>query len=203
MARFMTQTSAILLVMVLIASTAAAIVEPKTDKEYPDGVEQEYWGDPVALVVTGVGVREKTFMKVDVYTIVSYVKDGVDLGDDPAAALLKLDEPKRLQMDLVRGFSCDKLKNAFSEVIEKNYDDQSAFQADLDTFLAYFEKDAEDGDILVFDYCPGIGVITTLNGEEKGKIDNTAFMEALWTVWFGKEPANKGLREDLLSVFAE
>ena len=141
-----------------------------------------------------LNLRQNTL--IDCFKLVG-ISDGHDL------ALLKLDEPKRLQMELVRGFSCEKLKNAFTDVIDENYDDQSAFQADLDTFMAYFEKDAEDGDILVFDYCPGLGLVTTLNGEEKGKIENTAFMEALWTVWFGEEPANKGLREDLLSVLAE
>ena len=57
-----------------------------TGKEYPDGIEQKCSADPVALVATGVGVREKTFMKVDVYTIVSYMKEGIDLGDDGATS---------------------------------------------------------------------------------------------------------------------
>ena len=101
-------------------------------------------------------------------------------------------------MDLRRSFSREKLIKAFVEVIEKNYDDLSAFAADLDTFEAYFERDAEDGDVIIFDYCPGAGLTTTLNGEVRGVIANPAFSEALWTVWFGAKPANDGLKKALL-----
>ena len=34
-------------------------------------------------------------------------------------------------------------------VIEKNYDDTSAFDADMETFQAYFTRDAQEGDIIV------------------------------------------------------
>jgi len=80
------------------------------------------------------------------------MKEGAVLGENPAPALVKLDEPKRLRMDMLRGFSCEKLINAFTEVIDENFEDQSPFQADLDTFIAYFDNDAEEGDVLIFDY---------------------------------------------------
>ena len=190
----------LILACLMLAVPALAVVEPKTETEYPDSAALECGGEPTALVATGVGLREKTFMKVDVYTIVSYVKTGVDLGDDAAAALLAADEPKRLQMDLRRGFSREKLINAFTEIIDKNFEDQSAFAADLAVFTGYFERDAMEDDVLVFDYCPGRGLTTTLNGEDKGTIANPEFMRALWTVWFGEKPANKGLREALVAA---
>ena len=102
--------------------------------------------------------------------------------------------PKRLQMDLRRGFSREKLVNSFSEVIEKNYDDLSAFEADMAVFMAYFDRDAQEKDRIVFSHVPGTGLVTELNGEVKGTIANPAFSEALWTVWFGEKPADKGLR---------
>jgi len=46
-------------------------------------------------------------------------------------------------------------------------------------------------------------VTTTLNDKEKGTIPNPAFMEALWTVWLGEEPASEGLREQLLGALGE
>ena len=186
----------VLLLLIAIPLTATAITEPDTEKVYEDALTingQE-------LVVTGVALREKTFLKVDVYTIVSYVKKGAFLGEDKAAGILNLEEPKMLQMDLTRGFSNKKLKNAFSEVIEDNYDDMSAFQSDMDTFLAYFTADAEEGDQIIFGYCPAEGLTTKLNGKELGVIDNVEFMKALWTVWFGAKPADKGMRDRLISA---
>ncbi len=200
----MTTTQRIGLLLILVLTVAPAIVlgvtEKKTGKEYPDQITVTSGDQDIVLDATGVGLREKTFLKVDVYTIVSYVLPGSDLGQgDQGLALCKLQQPKRLQMDLRRGFSRDKLINAFVEVIEKNYKDQSAFADDMKTFEGYFTRDAQDGDVIIFNYCPTKGLTTILNGEEKGLITNPAFAEALWSVWFGQKPANKGLKRDLLA----
>lgn len=191
----------LLVVLVLAVPLAAgAITEPKTKTVYPDQVTVTTSAGDVTLVATGVGLREKTFAKVDVYSIVSYVAEGTDLGNEKGNGLITADVPKRIEMDLRRGFSRDKLIGAFEEVIEKNYDDMSAFASDMAAFFAYFERDAQEKDELIFDYLPGQGLTTTLNGEVKGTIANTAFVEALWTVWFGKKPANGGLKKDLLKA---
>ena len=192
--------SAVAVVLLAVPLVAGAITEPKTKVEYPDQITVTVDGAEVGLKATGVGLREKTFAKVDVYVIVSYVAADAALGDDPGAALRALDAPKRIQMDLRRGFSRKKLIGAFKDVIEKNYQDMSAFETDMATFFEYFDRDAEDGDKIVFDYAPGAGLTTSLNGEIKGNIDNLAFVEALWTVWFGEKPASGGLKKDLLKA---
>ena len=192
--------SVVAVVLLTVPLVAGAITEPKTKVEYPDQLTVTVDGAEVGLKATGVGLREKTFAKIDVYVIVSYVAADAVLGDDPAATLRTIDVPKRIQMDLRRGFSRDKLIGAFKDVIEKNYDDMSAFETDMATFFDYFERDAEDRDKIVFDYVPGGGLTTSLNGEVKGNIDNLAFVEALWTVWFGEKSANGGLKKDLLKA---
>jgi len=182
--------------------TAGAIVEPGTKMEYEDTVTVGTEGASHTLTVTGVGLREKTFMKVNVYVIVSYLIEGTKLEGDQGLALLNLDAPKMIKMDLVRGFSRDKLCNAFKDVIEVNYEDQSAFGTDMENFLAYFTADAQDGDELIFTYLPGKGLTSVLNGKELGVIENFEFVKALWTVWFGAKPANDGLKKDLLAQIA-
>jgi hypothetical protein len=192
----------ILCVALLLAVplAAVAITEPKSETTYPDAVTVTTDAGDATLAVTGVGLREKTFMKVDVYTIVSYVAAGTDLGQDPGRGLVLAEAPKRIRMDLRRGFGRDKLIGSFDEVIEKNYDDVSAFADDMATFFGYFDRDAQEKDELIFDYLPGRGLTTTLNGEVKGTIANPAFAQALWTVWFGAEPADDGLKKDLLAA---
>lgn len=186
-------------VLLLLPLTAGAVTEKKTGTEYPDEITIGEGADAMTLAATGVGLREKTFLKVDVYTIVSYAPADADLGEDPELGLVMLDAPKRLQMDLRRGFSRDKLINAFVEGIEANYDDTSAFAADMQAFAGYFTRDAEENDRIIFHYCPETGLTTELNGETVGTIGNKAFAQALWTVWFGKKPASKDLRKDLLA----
>lgn len=181
----------------LAAGQAAAVVESKTGTEYPDTVTIPTDAGDQILAATGAALREKTMLKVDVYTIASYVADGADLGGDRAAAILTLDAPKRLRMDLRRGFSREKLIGAFREVIEKNYPDLGPISDDMATFEAYFTRDAQAGDVILFTYLPGQGLTTELNGEAKGTITNLKFVEALWSVWFGAEPASKDMRADL------
>jgi len=195
-----TRTTILLVLLGLLATApAAAVVEPKTGTEYPDQIAIDTPAGPAALVATGAGLREKTMMKVDVYTIVSYVDAAAVLGADPVAAILALDAPKRLQMDLRRGFSREKLVGAFVESIEKNYEDRGPFAADLAAFLAYFQRDAQKGDKIVFEYVPQVGLTTSLNGEVKGVIGNVAFVQALWSGWFGKYPVDAQLTRALIS----
>jgi len=191
--------SLFVLAMFVLPLAAGAVVEPKTKTEYPDEVTLEGTDQVVTLRATGVALREKTIMKVDVYTIVGYVDASATLTGDKAEAFIDLLAPKRLQMDLTRGFGVDKLKKSFSDVIKKNFDDMTPFAADMEVFLGYFTKEAEEGDKLVFDFCPMKGLSTELNGEHMGTIENVEFMKALWSVWFGKKPANDGMKEKLLA----
>jgi len=198
MNRYMRMVILMALILMTLPLTAGAIVEPDTKLEYDDVVTVEGQGASHTLKVTGVGLREKTFMKVNVYAIVSYVAEGTQLKGDQGQALLALDAPKMIKMDLLRGFSREKLVNAFKDVIEKNYKDYSAFAADMDLFFAYFTDDAQEGDALSFTYLPGEGLTTVLNGEKKGVIENFDFVKALWTVWFGEKPASGDLKKSLL-----
>jgi len=200
MARSIRTISLIALVLLIIPLTAGAIVESDTKTEYPDQVTLDVGGQTQTLDATGVGLREKTFLKVDVYTIVSYVAEGTVLDGDQGLSLVTADTPKQLRMDLRRGFSREKLVNSFKEVIEKNYEDTTPFEADMETFFGYFTNDAQENDILIFTYLPGVGLTTSLNGEDKGVIANFEFTQALWTVWFGEKPASGGLKKDLLSA---
>jgi hypothetical protein len=189
---------AMALMLLLIPLASSAMVEPDTKREYPDEIAVGTGEDAYTLVGTGVGLREKTFLKVDVYLLASYVDSEASFSGDQHIGLMEYQGNKRLVMDLTRSFSADKLKNAFREVIEKNYDDRSAFQDDMDTMLSYFVEEAREGDNLVFDYHPPVGLTTTLNGKVLGVIENFEFVKALWSVWFGEVCADKGVRKDLL-----
>jgi hypothetical protein len=192
-------TVLVALAILFAVASADAIVEPKSGAEYPDRIVVTTPAGRATLVATGVGLREKTFLKADVYTIVSYVDDGAALGQARAAEILSLDAPKRLQMDMRRKVGRDLLVDTLTATIYANVGDRESIAADLATFFAYFQGDAQDGDRIVFDYVPGIGLTTSLNGEVRGVIANFAFVTALWSVWFGKHPEDAQLMRDLVS----
>ncbi|MBM4129922.1 hypothetical protein FJ250_02690 [bacterium] len=189
--------AATLAAALLLAGQAWAVVEAKTGTEYPDTITVVTAAGDQALTATGAALREKTMLKVDVYTIASWVAAGAELGEDRAAAIWTLDAPKRLRLDLRRSFSRAKLIGAFREVIERNYPDRTAIAEDLATFEGYFTRDAQSGDVILFTYLPGDGVTTELNGEARGVIPNPKFVEALWSVWFGPQPVDGGMKKAL------
>jgi len=191
--------SALVALILGVVSPLSAIVEQKSKFEYPDQLDLDVDGQAYQLVVTGAALREKTLAKVDIYTIVSYIEATSKLEGDKYQAIIALDAPKRLQLDMRRSVGKDKLLKSLTDIINKNFKDQSAFAKDLATFEAYFDKDAEDGDVLIFDYNPDVGFQTTVNGELQGTITNFDFVKAIWTIWFGEKPANKGMREKLLA----
>ncbi|HOX27001.1 MAG TPA: chalcone isomerase family protein [Candidatus Krumholzibacteria bacterium] len=203
MTRSIVLVSLLVLAMVAVPLAASAVTEPKTKTEYPDRVTVAVDGRDVVLVATGVGLREKTVAKVDVYTIVSYVSGEADLGADPGAALRSLDVPKRIQLNLRREVGREKLLASFRGGIERNFADTSPFADDLARFEALFDRDAREGDRIVFEYLPSQGLVIALNDEVLGTIENRAFVEALWTVWFGEKPANDGLKRSLLSALPQ
>ncbi len=182
-----------------LAGVARAVVEPESGAEYPDSVVVETPSGPTTLVVTGVGLRERTILKADVYTIASYVDASAELGEAPVAAILALDGPKRLQLDMRRDVDRGKLEENLTRVINANAEDPAAVADDLATFFGYFPGDARKADRIVFEYVPGVGLTTRLNDEVKGVIDNFAFVTALWSVWFGRDPEDDHLARALVS----
>lgn len=189
----------VLTLLLLPAPVAMALTEPKTGVEYPDSVVVVTPTGEHTLAATGAGLREKTFLKADVYTIVSYIDASAAIDTTPALAILELDAPKRLQMDIRRHVPQKKLESALTRAIAANVDDVGAVADDLAAFFAYFPGDAREGDRVVFDYLPEVGLTTCLNGEVKGVIANKAFAKALWSVWFGRSPEDDHLVRALVS----
>jgi len=196
----MSRFSCLLALPVLLATTpASALVEPKSGTEYPDRIDVGTPAGQVTLIATGTGLREKTLMKVDVYTIVSYVDDQVVLGASPAAAILTLDAPKRLRMDMRRDVDRGRLVDTLTRAIAANFEDRAPIAADLERFLNFFEQDAHDGDTIIFDYAPRVGLTTSVNGKVMGVIEHFTFVTALWSVWFGEHPDDDQLKRALVS----
>ena len=185
------------------ATAAGEFVEPRSQTAFPDRITIANGAGTATLVATGAGLRQRTIMKIDAYAIVSYVSAGLDLaaaadaGVDPGAAIRVVDAPKRIQLDLKRNAPRDRLIGSLAKAIAANYPDMSAFSDDLAAFRACFDRDGREGDRIVFDYLPDAGLVITLNGEFKGAIAGPAFMEALWSVWFGARPVDERLKQDL------
>jgi len=149
-------------------------------------------GSPVFLV--GVGVRTKWMMNI--YAMGVYQATVKKAAGHIAAA----DEPKLLQLKVLRGIGGDKMKDAIDDGVEKNTSsaDRDKLTADLGRLKAAFPADIPKGLVIEFAYTPGRGTSLRLGGSEKLVVAGRPFMVAVWRIWVGSNPADKGLRDSVL-----
>jgi hypothetical protein len=135
------------------------------------------------LVLNGIGLRKKLFIKVYVAGFYLPAKQR------DAAAILAADTPRRGVMHFVFSVGAEKICNeGWKEGLDANTANPSAeLRAKFDTLCAYME-DMEDGDAMSFDYVPDAGTTVTVKGKTKGVIAGKDFSDALFGCWIGPRP---------------
>lgn len=184
-------TRPLLFVLFLLIASPGSALEIE-GRDY--GATIEIAGKTLHLV--GGGVREATFLKIDVYRGVFYAEHaGCDF-----QRMVGADEIKLLRMDFVRDVGAEKQ----SEAMQKNFKTQTPKNASADlrarvaTFLDVFDKDVNEGDDIEVRYVPGQGTSVRVNGKVRGAtVPGHDFMKVMWSIWFGKETCCPHLFEDL------
>lgn len=146
------------------------------------------------LVLNGMGLREATFLKIDVYVAGLYVEHA----SSSASALIAADEVKQLVLRFVRDVDRDDIVEAWNNGFAGNATVPIAtlrpMIAQLDAWMPKFR----DGDTLVFRYIPGDGVTVEINGLRKGVIKDAGFARSLFAIWLGPKPPTGDLKRGLL-----
>lgn len=178
-----------LLMAIAIAPTDAAAGK-KGGVTMPDTVTV---GDKT-LTLNGMGLREATWLKVDVYVAGLYVEHP---SSDPAR-LINADETKRLVMRFVRDVGRDDILKAWNDGFKNNATvPLGRIQANIDRLNAWTPA-FKDGDTLVFTYVPGAGVAVDINGARKGIIKDEDFTRSLFAIWLGPKPPTSALKKGML-----
>jgi hypothetical protein len=184
-----------LLAAVFLSFTGMALLRPATAAEcagvnFADTVQIA--GRP--LVLNGLGMREATMFKVDVYVAGLYVPEKFSLGEDVISA----PGPKLLALKFVRAVSTEDLTGAWTEGFEKAAGGKLAeLQPSVDRLNRWMEAVGK-GETLEFTYVPERGTDIAVRGTTKGTIPGAEFAMALFAIWFGSEPPNEGLKTGLL-----
>ena len=149
------------------------------------------------LVLNGGGVRVKLFM--DMYVGGLYVSTKGTNGD----AIAKANEPTAVRLHIVSSLvTTDRMKEAILEGFKKSTGDKTApLQARIDKFVKVFSLEPiTKGNEFDITYTPTGGVQISKNGKVLETIDGLDFKSALWGIWLGNEPADKGLKAGMLGV---
>lgn len=183
------RASLLLLLLLLARPAAAAELAGVT---MPDVVSVGKW----RLVLNGLGLREATIFRIDVYVAGLYLPERTH---DPDA-ILREPGPKRLMMRMVRNVHRSYIAKAWSEGIRKGAEqDYPALEERVYQLNAYV-TDLKVGDTVTLTQRPGEGVILEINGATLTTIPGDDFARALWKIWLGHRPPNAGLKRGLLGL---
>ncbi len=149
------------------------------------------------LVLNGTGVRSIFFIKM--YVAALYLA-----GKQTSAAAVMADaNAKRIALNvLTENAEPEHFLNGIRKGIEKNHSEKQ--MAELkereDAFIHLFDsvKEVKKGDVLAFDWLPGVGTRVTFNGAELGKVAGEDFYRALLSVWIGERPVSDDIKKGLL-----
>ena len=182
----------ILLPVLVFATLGAGVGEAKECKgvNFPDQAQVE----GSSLILNGLGLRQATMMKVNVYVAALYV---TKTSTDPKA-LLGSNEPSELILQFVRNVGAEDLRKGWSEGFEKNSKDQLPALKDRIAMLNGWMGDVKTGERLTFIHKPGTGLQVDVNGAVKGIIKGDDFAKAFFAIWLGGDPPNPEIKAGIL-----
>ncbi len=136
-----------------------------------------------SLVLNGLGLRKKLFIKVYVGGLYLPAKQS------NAATVLATDQPRRMVMHFLFGVSKDQMCDAWDEGLKQNTKNPSAeVQSAFKTLCSWMEA-IPSGNRLVLTYVPGTGTLVEVNGKAKGTLAGKATADAILATWIGPDPA--------------
>jgi chalcone isomerase-like protein len=150
--------------------------------------------DSKTLVLNGMGLRQATFLKVNVYVAGLYL----ETKSSDAEAILRSTGPKRLLMQFVRAVGRKDLVKAWDEGFEKSAGASHEALKERVATLDSYMSDMPKGTVMSFTYLPDKGVVVEVQGAAKGTLPGADFAQAFYRIWLGSDPPNPGLKEGLL-----
>ncbi len=181
-----------LLLIGVIAALGAGVAQGKECKgvSFPEQTQVE--GSPLAL--NGLGLRQATLFKVNVYVAALYV---AKTSNDPNA-ILASNSPYELILRFVRDVGAGDLSKGWNEGFAKNAPGQLPALKERIAMLSGWMADVKTGERLTFRFKPDVGVDVAVNGTPKGTIKGDDFAKALLSIWLGADPPNPEIKAGLL-----
>jgi Chalcone isomerase-like len=147
-----------------------------------------------ALTLNGLGLRQATMLKVNVYVAALYVAKA---SPDPRT-ILGANAPKQLVLHFVRNVGAADLNKAWDEGFASNAKDQIPALKDRIETLKGWMAGMKSGKQMTFTHVPGAGIRVDVGGTTKGTVKGDDFARAFLSIWLGAHPPNSGLKAGVL-----
>lgn len=118
-----------------------------------------------------------------------------------AGTIMNANEPMAIKIHIVsKLISSDKMIDAVNEGFESSTKGKTAAMAsEIEKFKGFFKDEISKDDVFDIVYLPSRGVVVHKNGNELGAIKGLEFKKALFGIWLSSDPADKKLKEGMLS----
>lgn len=182
--------TALVAIFILIASSLHAVEISGVKVE--DNITIQ---NGTVLTLNGAGMRTKFFF--DIYLAELYLEKPSTSVDE----ILSSDNYKRIIMHfLYSEVDRESLVEAWNEGFAANLskEELTSLQNKIDVFNLMFDSGVTEGEQIILDYSPSSGTRVTIADVEKGVVEGKDFNSALLSIWIGKKPVAKDLRNRLL-----
>lgn len=180
----------LLLILNMNSVARWALADSKRAAQLPQRVSVE----GTTLTLNGLGLREFSFFKVDVYVAGLYLEkkcqDSEEIINSPGA--------KQLILHFVRNVQAEDIHGACDQGLRQNRVPIQPSDKRFSALKSYI-PDVGDKDRIVLTFVNET-VQVSVRGAKKGVIKGADFSKALLTVWLGDRTAYPGLRRGLLGL---
>lgn len=182
--------------ILLVAGTSIGIPDNSARAAECEGVRVaesvEVGGEK--LVLNGLGLREATVFKINVYVAALYLKTP----SSDAESIANGDESKLIRLSFLRDVPKSDMRKAITDGFKSSSGEQwPALEARAQKFFELLPA-FEQGQSLTLWYAPGKGVQVKAPGKGSGTIEGLDFARALFKVWLGDHPPSAALKKGLL-----
>jgi len=180
-----------LVVIAVMAALSSGVALGKECKgvSFPDQATV----DGTALTLNGLGLRQATAFKVNVYVGALYLPKTSSDGN----AILGSGSPYEVILHFVRDVGASDIAKGWDEAFEKNAKGQLPALKERIATLNGWMADMKSGQRIVYTFKPGAGVQVSVNGAARGTIKGDDFGKALLSIWLG-DPPNPEIKAGLL-----
>ncbi len=151
------------------------------------------------LTLNGMGIREATVLKVDVYVAGLYLENRSNDG----AAIAKSEQTKQMVLTLVRDVDAKDMNEAIESGFKKAAGGGHAAMAPKVEQFKKAMPDLKEKDVIEFTYVPTKGLSVKVNGKQRTQIAGADFATAFFLIWLGNSPPNPDLKKGLLGGACE
>jgi hypothetical protein len=183
---------------ILILAIALLLISPIADAKqiagitFPDSHELSR----AKLVLNGVGIRKKLFLKLYVGGL--YLKKK----NQNPKEIIMADEAMAIRLHIVSSMiTSQKMEKTTREGFEKSTDGKiEPIKSQIEEFISVFQEKIQENDIYDLIYNPGNGVEVYKNGKAHSVIEGLNFKQALFGIWLSDKPAQGSLKAVMLGM---